>query len=145
MATLYAERRFIPPLETSSSKGFTLVEVLVASVILFFIIITLHAGFKQYAEYVRKQNDYERLYTTVLSIRDKLEDTDLGRIRETYGTLNGVSYEATVNEVSRKRNFVYGMGEASTGNLGIFQIVLYKVILKIKNREFEFYITQYMK
>ena len=129
----------------SSNKGFTLVEVLVASVILFFVIVTLHTGFKQYSVYRQKQQEYERIYMTVLFIKDKLKDKDLSRLSETYGKLNGLSYKVAVKEISRRKNFVYNEVKALRGNFGSFRIILYEITLKIGNRHFTFYVTQYYK
>lgn len=126
-----------------SNKGFTLVEVLIASLILFFVIVTLSSGFKQYAAYRAKQKKYEDIYISVLSLKNKLEDENLANVVDREGEINGLHYEIAIKEVARKRSFVYGETKDTTGNLGKFQIVLYKVIIKIRGKEFTFFKTQY--
>ena len=129
----------------SSNKGFSLIEVLIASLVLFFTIITLNVAFKQYATYRQKQQQYEDIYIALLSLKDKLEDMNLSRIRETHGTINTLPYKISIREITRRRNFVYGEIPETSGNMGTFQIILYEITIQIDSRVFSFYETQYHK
>ncbi len=128
-----------------SNRGFTLIEVLVASLILFIVILTLNAAFKQYTSYRIKQEKYELLYMSVLSLKDKLENEDLSRFSTINGKINGLDYTANVKAVARNRNYVYGFTPKESGNKGAFLITLYKITLKIAGKTFVFYKTQYKK
>ncbi len=128
-----------------SNRGFTLIEVLIASLILFFAILTLNAAFKQYTSYRLKQERYANIYISVLSLKDKLENEDLRGFTERKGTINGLSYDITIRPLKNEKNYVYGQTAGSTGNKGQFDITLYKATLVIDGEIFTFFETQYRK
>jgi len=128
-----------------SNKGFTLIEVLVASIILFFSILTVNAAFKQYASYKLKQQKYENIYISVLSLINKLENKQLNMFTYYSGEINGFKYTARAKRVAQSRNYIYGLSPKDSGNKGIFLVTLYKIKIKMANRTFTLYKTQYRR
>ncbi len=127
------------------NNGFTLIEVLISTLILFIVIATLSVAFKQYSAYRLKQQKYEIIYMSVLSLKDKFANEDLSRTKQVSGTINGLKYSAVVSVVQSKRNFVYGVIPKESGNKGMFLVTLYKIVLHIAGRSYVFYQTQYRK
>ncbi len=127
------------------NNGFTLIEVLVSTLILFIVIATLSVAFKQYTAYRLKQQKYEMIYISVLSLKDKFANEDLSKIKNVNGEINGLKYRASISIVQSKRNFVYGITPKESGNKGMFLVTLYKIVLKIAGRSYVFYQTQYRK
>jgi|GEM_PF-2723673 len=130
----------------SSNKGFTLIEVLIASIILFVSVLTVNAAFKQYAAYKIKQQKYERIYISVLSLKDKTENESLGNLTGSItGKINGLPYTITAKRIASARNYVYSFDQEASGNKGGFIITLYQVTINIAGRSFKFYKTEYKK
>ncbi len=127
------------------NKGFTLIEVLVASIILFFSILTVNAAFKQYASYKIKQEKYENIYISALSLMNKLENERLNMFTYYTGEINGLKYTARAKRVAQRRNYIYGLSSKDSGNKGRFSVTLYKIEIKMANRTFTLYKTQYRR
>ncbi len=128
-----------------SNRAFTLIEVLVASIIMFFAILTVNAAFKQYASYKIKQQKYENIYISALSLIDKIENEKLDSFTYDTGKINGLEYTVKAKRIAAKRNYTYGFSAKETGNKGRFLITLYKVEINIANKKFVFYKTQYRR
>ena len=128
-----------------SDKGFTLIEVLVASIILFLSIATVAMAYKEYTSCRLKQVKYERIYMTALSLMSELEDKKPYNIGFESGTINGLKYSISIKKVISKRNFVIGLNKQTTGNFGEFLLTLYKVTLNISGKEFVLYLTNFEK
>ena len=129
-----------------SNRGFTLVEVLVASIILFLSIVTVTLAYKQYESYRLKQEKYENIYINVISLTNKILSKNIvtPSFEET-GKINGIAYKIMANMISSKRNYVYGFSAQSSGNKGNFMLKLYKVTIQIYNSTFTFYKTEFIK
>ena len=129
-----------------SSKGFTLIEVLVASIILFLSIVTVSLAYKQYESYRLKQEKYENIYINVISLVNKtLSKNIIAPTFEETGKINGTNYKIIARIVSSKRNYVYGFSSQSTGNKGNFMVKLYKISIEIDDLKFTFFKTEYIK
>ncbi len=128
-----------------SNRGFTLIEVLVASIILFFSILTVNAAFKQYTSYKLKQEKYENIYISALSLMNKLENERLNMFTYYTGEINGLKYTAHAKRVAQSRNYIYGLSPKDSGNKGRFSVTLYKIEIKMANRTFTLYKTQYRR
>ena len=128
-----------------SNKGFTLIEVLVASVILFLSIVTVSLAYRQYTSYKLKQEKYEKIFISALSLMNKIESEKLDGLTERDGTINGLNYHITIRKVASKRNYVYGLTEKTSGNFGSFLLTLYRVKIDIANKSFVLYVTSYVK
>ncbi len=126
-----------------SDNGFTLIELLIASAILFAAILTANAAFKQYTTYRIKQKKYEKIYISVLSLKDKINSSSLGLFTDRSGNINGLAYEITAKRVESNRNYIYSIEQEASGNKGLFVITLYRVAIHIAGRVFRFYRTEY--
>lgn len=127
------------------SSGFTLVEVLVATLIMVVSIVTVTAAMRQFSINREQLRRYEQLYTTTLSLRDKIMGETLTDNSQNKGTLNGVDYSYTCHLDQSANNYVFGEDEAQSGNKGPFSIMLFKVTIEVGGKNFEFFKTQYKK
>lgn len=130
---------------SSRNSGFTLVEVLIATLIMVVSIVTVTAALRQFTITRDKLSQYEQLYTTTLSVRDKIMGEVLSDNLGGNGTLNGLAYRYTCHLEQSANNYIVGLDEVQSGNSGSFVILLYKVRLDVGGKNFEFYKTQYKK
>lgn len=130
---------------SSRSSGFTLVEVLIATLIMVASIVTVTAAIRQFSINREQLRRYEMLYTSTLSLRDKIMGETLTDNRSDKGMFNGQEYRYTCRLEQSANNFVFGEDEYSSGNKGSFLIMHFKVSLEIGGKTFEFYKTQYKK
>jgi len=128
-------------------RGFTLVEVIVALVVLSSAIISFGAAFNMYTKAQFKHEHYQDVYITAVSLKNAIETKSLLDEPQGDGQLNGFQYFFKSEKIKSAQNYVHPMDPAPGGNIGPFEIVLYKVNLKLRkqqwNREFSFYVTQY--
>jgi type II secretory pathway pseudopilin PulG len=129
----------------SPRGGFTLVEVLIATLIMVMSIATVTAAVRQFAIHKEKLRHYEQLYTTVLSLRDRVMNDNLSDNLRSSGKLNGLDYRYECRLLESNNNYVTGEDVEQSGNRGAFAIQLFKVKLKVEGNEFEFHKTQYNK
>jgi hypothetical protein len=122
-----------------------LVEVLVATLIMVVSIVTVTAAMRQFSTNREQLRRYEQLYTTTLSLRDKIMGETLSDNRQDKGTHNGLDYSYTCHLEQSANNFTYGVDEVQSGNNGPFLIMLFKVTLEVGGKNFEFYKVQYKK
>lgn len=127
------------------SRGFTLVEVLVATLIMVVSIVTVTAALRQFSINREQLRRYEQLYTATLSIRDKIMGETLVDNSQYKGTLNGLDYSYVCHLEQSANNYIYGEEVGQSGNKGAFLVMLFKVNLDVEGRTFEFYKTQYKK
>ncbi|NOZ91564.1 MAG: prepilin-type N-terminal cleavage/methylation domain-containing protein [Epsilonproteobacteria bacterium] len=125
-------------------KGFTIIEILIAMIILFVAIGFVNISIKAFNSYQRKAEVYQNFYITALSLKDWVEVQDLDRgIYE--GKLNGLEYKISIKLVIQKKNLAFDM-QRGMGNYGNVLVKLYylNLILKDEKREkkFEFYLTK---
>jgi len=128
-----------------TDNGFTLIEVLVAMLLLTMAILTVNAAFKQFVDYQDKMTRYEKIYTTVLSLRDQLSTVPLVPGGEKRGTVNGLDYQYKVTQVDRRKNFnprqIFEQDAAGIG----FELSLFKIVLVADGHTFEFFQTRFKK
>ncbi len=127
------------------NSGFTLIEVLVASVILFLSILTLNAAYKQYARYRAQQAKYERIYMAALSLADLIKAYPVSKFAGRDITLDSVKFHIKTKLVAAKRGYVLGVTPKATGNKGQYMIKLYKISISTAHRKFTLYKTEYEK
>ena len=128
-----------------SNRGFSLIELLIALIIITSAIITLNSIYKQYSSLRQKQSKYELIYISVLSLKDKLESIDLSRTFILNGTINGLKYTAKVKRVAQRRSFTFDFKKDIWGNFGKFSMTMYKITINMVGKQFEFYETQFKK
>ncbi|MFA7403360.1 MAG: prepilin-type N-terminal cleavage/methylation domain-containing protein [Pelobacteraceae bacterium] len=131
--------------QSSRSSGFTLVEVLVATLIMVVSIVTVTAALRQFSINREQLRRYEQLHTTTLSLRDKIMGETLSDNRQDKGILNGLSYSYSCRLEQSANNYLFVEDGALSGNNGPFSIMLFKVNLEVGGKTFEFYKTQYKK
>ncbi len=128
-----------------SNKGFTLIEVLVASIILFLSILTVNAAYKQYVSYKTKQQKYENIYIAAISLMNEIEGENISQLEVKKREINGLKYTLSIQRIASKRNYAIGLETNQTKNNGLFLITLYKITIKMENRTFVLFKTEYQK
>jgi prepilin-type N-terminal cleavage/methylation domain-containing protein len=129
-------------MKIKNQKGFTLIEVLIATLILAVSIISINAAFKQFSVYKQKMDKYKKIYITTLSLKDMIENEDLKDNIQESGILNGLKYSYKVKLINKIRNHSL---EETEGNTGDFEIYLFQITLNIDNKEYRFFKTKYVK
>lgn len=124
-----------------SNKGFTLIEVLVATIILFVSILTVNIAFKQYTAYKLKQEKYENIYISALSLMNKIENEKISGFFYKNGKINGIEYTIRAKRAASNRNYIYD--EMMGGNNGFFLLTLYKITIEMAGKKFVLYKTEY--
>jgi hypothetical protein len=119
--------------------------VLIATLIMVVSIVTVTAAMRQFSINREQLRRYEQLYSTTLSLRDKIMGETLTDNRQDKGIFNGLDYRYTCRLEQSANNFVFGDEQEQTGNNGPFSIMLFKVSLEVGGKTFEFYKTQYKK
>jgi prepilin-type N-terminal cleavage/methylation domain-containing protein len=128
-------------------KGFTLLEVLVAIVIITSVIIAVFQIFSLGFGTLAKLHTYENMYLTLTNLLEDINqisdfETDKGK----RGTAGGFRYEWQAAPASPAQRMTGGFENPS----GLYDIILYKIILRIfyntkggtdNYREFTFYKT----
>jgi prepilin-type N-terminal cleavage/methylation domain-containing protein len=129
-----------------NKKGFTLVEVLIATFILSIAIMSMSAAFKQFFSYKERFEKYKNFYVSVLSIVDEISEKDLEEKPAGEGEINQLYFQYKTILVAKKRNFSFDAEfDLASTNQGPFEMRLYKVELNVGNKKFEFFTTQYKK
>lgn len=128
-------------------KGFTIIEILIAMIILFIAIGFVNISIKAFNSYQRKAETYQNFYITALSLKDWIEVQDLDDDKNYRGVLNGINYTIDIKIIAKTRNYiVYTEGRRGGSNSGNFYIILYKLEMilkdKIKTKEYSFYLTR---
>ncbi len=130
-------------------KGFTLIEVLIAVVVLFSAVISFSAAFKLYVDSSLKQDLYQEVFITAISLKNMIESKDLATEREGSGEDGELEYSFKAKPVVSSRNYVFMEEEIVGQNTGPFEIILYKVDLTLKRKDwtraFSFHVTQYVR
>lgn len=129
-----------------NKKGFSLIEVLIATVILSASILILSGALKLFFSYKEKLVKYQNIYNTTLSIVDKILAEDLLTKPYGEGTLNGLSYRYKAKLIKKGTDTSgYSYEETQKSGSGLFKILLFKVELTVENNTYDFYKTQYKK
>ena len=125
-------------------KGFTVIEILIAMMILFVAIGFVNISIKTFNTYQRKSETYQNFYITALSLKDWISSQSLEK--ESYqGTMNGIEYKFNIIALVKRKNYVFNM-ELGAGNYGDNLITLYKIEMllndKVRTKRFEFLLTK---
>ena len=127
----------------TTNNGFSLIEVLVATILLAMSIFVSSVAYKQYISAFEKQKKIERVYITALSLLNMIKRNSVNPFYEKSGRLNGLTYNIVAKRVVAKRNYEYF--STHPGNKGRFLVSLYRVVISIEDRRFVFFKTQYKK
>ena len=125
-------------------RGFTVIEILIAMVILFVAIAFVNISIKAFNNYQRKSEIYQNFYITALSLKDWLTTQSLEK-KVYKGVQNNIKYKLKITTLLQKKNYTFSMS-LGEGNYGDYLITLYKVemILTQGNKEekFNFFLTK---
>ncbi len=127
-----------------NNKGFTLIEVLLSLIILVVAVVSINAAFKQFVMYRSKMEKYKNIYMTTLSIKDMILSKKLSENTAGSGELNGIKYSYKVSLLAKGFN-VESDTESSSIGKGNYEIFLYKIDLKVGNKNYILYKTQFKK
>ena len=127
-------------------RGFTIIEILIAMMILFVAIGFVNITIKAFNNYQRKSEVYQNLYITALSLKDLMDTKPLDKVNSYQGILNGIDYFISIKEISRQKNYIIDLEQGVGINDGNFFITLYKLDMKLsyrsKVKHYIFYLTR---
>jgi len=122
-------------------KAFTVIEILIAMLILFSTIVFVNTTIKAFNNFQRKSSIYENRYITILSLKDWIETQSLNK-KNYRGKLNGLNYEIKVKKIIKSLTYKFVMGMGS-GNIGDYEITLYEVVITLeKGKKVKFFLTK---
>ena len=127
-------------------KGFTVIEILIAMMVLFVAIGFVNISIKAFNSYQRKSEAYQNFYITALSLKDLMETKSLDKQKSYRGTLNGIEYLISIKEISRQKNYIIDLEQTVGGNDGNFFITLYLLEMRLSDKSrvknYSFYLTR---
>ena len=123
------------------------VEVLIALVIIFLTIVMSASTVKYFNMTFLKKRQYIDIYTTVLSIRDKIEDDICTKESRIEGILNNYTYVAECNQLSESPSFVQAADETEeSGRTGIYMMQFNEISLIVTHehikKKYTYYLTK---
>jgi prepilin-type N-terminal cleavage/methylation domain-containing protein len=128
-------------------KGFTLLEVIVALVVLVAAVVSFGAAYNMYVNAQYRQELYQDVYITALSLKNTIEVRKLVDEPGGSGELNGFFYSYSSKQVKTARNYINPDPPSPGGNIGPFELTLYQVDFELSRDrwkgEFSFYVTQF--
>ena len=120
-------------------KAFTIIEILIAMLVLFTAIAFLNISIKAFNSYQRKSQYYQDLYITVLSLKDRMDSLTQFHQLEYKGELNGIRYNISIKELRKNRNYIVSQDGIGQNN-GDFMITLYQLNMNLtKNNQSKVY------
>jgi prepilin-type N-terminal cleavage/methylation domain-containing protein len=84
-------------------KGFTLLEVIIAMVVLVAAVISFGAAYNMYVNAYYRQELYQDVYITSLSLKNIIEVKKLTDEPDGSGVLNGFSYSYSSKQIRRQK------------------------------------------
>lgn len=119
-----------------SKKAFTIIEILIAMLILFMAIAFSSIAIKAFNKYQKQSTKYQMLYITSLSIKEEMASLKEFKKTSYQGVLNDISYIVKIKKLLNKQNYLIdrdGIGK----NNGDFMITLYRLTILLKVEETE--------
>lgn len=117
-------------------KAFTIVEILIAMLILFMAIAFSSMGIKAFNKYQKQSKKYQLIYVTSLSLKDEMESLKEFKSSQYRGKLNGVKYVIKVKKLLSKQNFIIDKDGIGRNN-GDFMVTLYRLKITLNIQETE--------
>lgn len=123
------------------------IEVLIALVILFSVVVTSASAVKHLFITKGQKDSYEKLYISVLNIKDKIDNKICTNSFHLIGSLGNSTYEADCKKLKELRNYISGFEDNQIqGNNGRTYVSLYKIDLHIslnqREKSYTYYKTQ---
>ena len=119
-----------------SKYAFVTIEILVAMVIGFLAVFMVMSSSKMLMKTRMQKDNYERLYITALSLKDRIKAEGCRGNSPFQGELNGFVYKAVCKEKKMLRNYVTDPQGVSTGNYGNYRMYFYEIGLEIRQNSF---------
>ena len=108
------------------------IEVLIALIVMFSAVVLTTSSIRTLNLFKLKKEKYEVNYTTVLSLKAMFENRAFNPTRgEFRGEINGFKYKMVYLLSHNKRTYIPGETAALSGNLGPYNILLYKCMLQL--------------
>lgn len=128
-----------------NKKGFTIIEVLVATLIMATSISVFNMAYKQFVEYRFRLVKYQDLYSNTLNVISEIMSKDLKPGLSQTGSINGYDYTYRVSIDREGRNYTYNeFQDESMAIEGEFIVQLLKIRLDIGGRVYHLYKTQFI-
>ena len=125
-------------------KGFTVIEILIAMMLLFTAIGFVNISIQAFNTYQRKSKIYQNFYITALSLKDWIGTQPLDK-KVYIGIRNNINYQLKIKKLIEKKNYTFTMA-LGAGNNGNYLITLYRVEMLLskdtKEDKFEFLLTK---
>ena len=126
------------------------IEVLIALVIIFMTIVMSASTVKYFNMTFQKKVQYIDIYTTVLSVKDKINDDICSKESHIEGMFNNFTYTAECKQLRESPNFVHAADETEvSGRAGIYMMQLNEVSLIVKyghiKKKYTYYLTKMLK
>ena len=125
-------------------KGFTVVEILIAMMLLFTAIGFVNISIKTFNNYQRKSEVYQDFYITALSLKDWISTQPLDKKVYT-GIRNDINYKLSIKTLLEKKNYTFSMA-LGEGNHGDYLVTLYQIEMILtkdtKEDKFRFLLTK---
>ncbi len=124
-----------------SKKGFVIVEVLVAFIILTTTITLLVYTQKNFNTTIKRVQNYENIYMTLLSLKNKIDiELQLGDKEHYEGKLNDINYQIDLKKINEGKNRTYDNMEGKHMD-GRHTYMLYSVKISLLDmgKEYMFY------
>ena len=123
------------------------IEVLIALVIIVMTIVMSATTSKYFNMTFQKKVQYIDLYTTVLSIKDKIEDDICSKERHMTGSVNHFEYTVDCKLLRESLTFVQDLEDEELHGLhGAYKMQLNEVTLQLRantlNRTYNYYLTK---
>lgn len=119
-----------------SKKAFTIVEILIAMLILFMAITFSSISIKAFNKYQKQSKKYQMFYVTSLSLKEEMSSIKEFKVPQYQGTLNGIDYIIKVTKLLSKQNYVMDIDGRGRNN-GDFMITLYRLTMTLKTQKKE--------
>ena len=119
-----------------SKKAFTIVEILIAMLVLFMAIAFSSMGIKAFNKYQKQSKKYQLIYVTALSLKDEMASLKEFKSSQYRGKLNGVKYVIKVKKLLSKQNFIIDKDGIGRNN-GDFMVTLYRLKITLNIQETE--------
>jgi len=132
----------------NSHRAFTIIEILIAMLILFTAIAFSNISIKAFNTYQRQSLRYQDFYITALSLKNKFSSYDKFDRLKYEGNLNLISYVVEIKIILNKRNYVVGKDGIGRNN-GAFMVTLYELKMKLfkgnQEEKYKFLLTKQKK
>ena len=119
-----------------SKKAFTIVEILIAMLVLFMAIAFSSMGIKAFNKYQKQSKKYQLIYITSLSLKDEMASLKEFKSSQYIGILNGVKYIIKVKKLLNKQNYIMDKDGIGRNN-GDFMVTLYRLKITLNIQETE--------